>query len=160
MNEIIKSLEDLVSVHVEILDISKEKTEVIKEGSVEKLQKLLVNERKLVRKVENNEKERKVLVDHWFENRKLSLEDATVTNMLELLDDEEDKNNLEQVTIALTKVITNLKAQEKLNLALISQSMQFVQVSLDLLSPSLKNMNYGNKPNEEEPTRSVFDSKA
>lgn len=160
MNEIIKSLEDLVNVHVEILDISKEKTEVIKEGSVEKLQKLLVNERKLVRKIENNEKERKELVDKWFEDRKLSLEDATVTKMLELLDDEQDKNNLEQVTIALTKVITNLKAQEKLNLALISQSMQFVQVSLDLLSPSLKNMNYGNKPNEEEPTRSVFDSKA
>lgn len=160
MNEIIKSLEDLVNVHVEILDISKEKTEVIKEGSVDKLQKLLVTERKLVRKVETNEKDRKLLVDNWFENRKLSLEDATVTNMLELLDDEQDKNNLEQVTIALTKVITNLKAQEKLNLALISQSMQFVQVSLDLLSPSLKNMNYGNKPNEEEPTRSVFDSKA
>lgn len=160
MNEIIKTLESLVSIHEALLVSSKEKTEIVKEGSVEKLQALLVQERKLVRKAEQVEKNRQAHVEAWYQARQLPLEDASVTNMLEQLDNEVDKSSLEQVTIKLTKVITNLKAQEKLNLALINQSMQFVQVSLDLLSPSLKNMNYGNQSNVEAPTRSVFDSKA
>lgn len=160
MKEIIQSLEDLVKLHEELFASAEAKTEIVKEGSVEKLQALLVNERKLVQKVERKEKERQILVEAWYDERQLPIEEATVTNILNQLKNEEDKNALEQVTIKLTNVITNLKAQEKLNLALINQSMQFLQVSLDLLSPSLKNMNYGNNSNEGAPSRSVFDSKA
>ena len=160
INDLITSLEDLVELHEELVTLSKEKTEIVKEGSIDKLQALLVSEIKLVRKVEKKENIRKKLVDGWYEQHKLPLEEATITDMLERLKVEEEKQSLEHVTIALTKAMTNLKAQEKLNLALINQSMQFVQVSLDLLSPSLKNMNYGNKSSAEAPARSVFDSKA
>jgi len=149
-----------VELHEELFALSKDKTEIVKEGSLDKLQALLVSERKIVRKLEQKEKIRKTLVDEWYEHHQLPLEEATITNMLERLEDEEERNSLEHVTIALTKAMTNLKAQEKLNLALINQSMQFVQVSLDLLSPSLKNMNYGNTSSAEAPARSVFDSKA
>ena len=55
IHEIIKSLEDLVEVHEELLALSKEKTEIVKEGSIDKLQALLVTERKLVRKLEKKE---------------------------------------------------------------------------------------------------------
>lgn len=160
MKEIIQSLEDLVRLHEELLASAETKTEIVKDGSVEGLQALLANERKLVRKVERKEKERQTLVEAWYEERQFHAEEATVTNMLEQLEAGEDKSALEQVTAKLTNVITNLKAQEKLNLALINQSMQFLQLSLDLLSPSLKNMNYGNKSDEHAPARSVFDSKA
>lgn len=160
MKEIIQSLEDLVKIHEELLKSSEEKTEIVKEGSVEKLQALLVKERKLVRKAEQAEKDRQAHVESWYSKQQLATEEASVTNILEQLDNEQEKNALEQVTIDLTKVITSLKAQENLNLALINQSMQFVQVSLDLLSPTLKNMNYGNQSDIETPGRSVFDSKA
>ena len=160
MNEIIKSLENLVALHDELLQFSERKTEIIKEGSIEKLQKVIVKERKLVRQVEQAEKERSSLVEVWYVANDFPIEEATVTDMLEKTTDEHEKVALEEVTIKLTKAITNLKANEQLNIALINQSMQFVQVSLDLLSPSLKNLNYGDQSEREEPGRSVFDSKA
>lgn len=160
MNEIIKSLENLVALHDELLQFSERKTEIIKEGSIEKLQKVIVKERKLVRQVEQAEKERSSLVEAWYVANNLPLEEATVTDMLEKTTDKIETAALEEVTIKLTKAITNLKANEQLNMALINQSMQFVQVSLDLLSPSLKNLNYGDQSEGEEPGRSIFDSKA
>lgn len=162
MEKIIQALNELVSLHQELLKLSKQKTEVIKEGEVEKLQSVLVSERKLVRKLEQAETRRMQLVGEWVEKEGLTEEDPTITLILERITNEEERTKLEKVTIELTKAMTDLKAQENLNLALIDQSMQFVQLSLDLLSPSLKNMNYSNnnKPNMESPTRSIFDSKA
>ncbi|MHA6252369.1 flagellar protein FlgN [Oceanobacillus sp. CAU 1775] len=160
MNEIINSLEKLVALHEELLLFSEQKTEIIKEGSIEKIQKLIVKERKLIRQVEQAENERREVVKAWYIANNDSVEDASVTDILEKLTDKQEKEALEQVTIKLTKAITNLKANEQLNMALINQSMQFVQVSLDLLSPSLKNLNYGDQSDLEEPGRSVFDSKA
>ncbi len=162
MEKIIQALNELVSLHQELLKLSKQKTEVIKEGEVEKLQSVLVSERKLVRKLEQAETRRMQLVGEWVEKEGLTEEDPTITLILERITNEEERTKLEKVTIELTKAMTDLKAQENLNLALIDQSMQFVQLSLDLLSPSLKNMNYSNnnKPNMESPNRSIFDSKA
>lgn len=162
IKDVIGSLEGLVYLHHELLDVSKKKTEVIKEGNVDELQQILVRERKLVRKVEAAEKRRMELVDGWLQTQNFTASDATLTTILEQLTNGNERSALEKVTIELTKAITDLKAQEKLNLALINQSMQFVQVSLDLLSPTLKNMNYtnNNRPNAETPNRSIFDSKA
>lgn len=160
MKEIIKSLEDLLSLHEELLILSREKTEVLKDSTADELQKLLVRERKLVRKTEQAEASRKSLTDAWYEGNGLSLENAAVTDLLERQTDPEEAKRLEQVTVKLAEVIANLKDQEKLNFALINQSMQFLKVSLDLLSPTLDNMNYGNKAKQEAPSHSVFDSKA
>ena len=71
-----------------------------------------------------------------------------------------DKKQLEASAVKLTEALIALKQQEQLNIALIQQSMQFVQLSLDLLSPSLTNMNYGKEQKDQPINRSVFDSKA
>jgi flagellar biosynthesis/type III secretory pathway chaperone len=161
IDELIQAIDSLSSLHEELLHVSKEKTAVIKEGEVEKLQPILVKERKLIRRLEKAEKERMERADIWAKENNLK-EDVTITRMLEEITDNESRDKLEQATIQLTETMTDLKAQEKLNVALIHQSMQFVQLSLDLLSPTLKNMNYSNtnKQNVEPPNRSIFDSKA
>lgn len=74
--------------------------------------------------------------------------------------DEQSREGLEKTAVALTNVITRLKEQKQLNQALIQQSMQFVELSLDMLSPSIRNMNYGEKKSSGPKGRSVFDSKA
>ncbi|MCF3943440.1 flagellar protein FlgN [Oceanobacillus alkalisoli] len=162
MNELRLALTELTNLHRELLDISVEKTEWIKAGNIDNLQQTLVNERQLVRKIEKVEKIRTRLVNNWVEAEGMTEPNPTITFILEQMINETDKRELEEVAIGLTKVITELKAQEKLNLALINQSMQFVHMSLDLMSPSLKNMNYSNtdKPSTEQPNRSIFDSKA
>ncbi|MEC5422861.1 flagellar protein FlgN [Virgibacillus sp. C22-A2] len=158
---IIQSLEKLVNLHTNLLEFSQEKTEIMKEGSIEKLQSLLVKERKLIRLTEQAEEKRNKEVINWFAINQLPADDTTVTKMLEFLRDESDKTELEKTTTKLTEVITELKQQEQLNQALINQSMQFVQLSIDMLNPSIHSMNYGSKSDEStEVKRSVFDSKA
>lgn len=157
---IIQALEALIDVHEAIYDLSVQKTEAIKEGKIEALQALLIKERKKVQSLENAEKHRQSLAIAWFEKESIPQNDATVSTMLDRLTDEKERNELETKTIALTEAILKIKQQEQLNQALIAQSMQFVQLSLDMISPSLKNMNYGNNTEPVPSNRSMFDSKA
>jgi flagellar biosynthesis/type III secretory pathway chaperone len=162
VNSIIEKLEKLVDMHNQLIQLSLDKTTIVKNGEVDKLQPLLVIERKLVQQLEKAEEARKKDVDEWFASRGLPQEDATITNMLNHLQDEEEQNALETSAVRLMEAIIALKQQEQLNIALIQQSMQFVQLSMDLLSPSLTSINYGNKTNADKSSvnRSIFDSKA
>ncbi|WP_010647624.1 flagellar protein FlgN [Oceanobacillus massiliensis] len=157
---IIKSLEELVKIHEDLLAVSKDKTNTVKEGSIDKLQQLLVIERKLIRLSEQAENARQTEVAEWCQANRIAAEDATITNILDSVQNKAEQVRMEQAAVRLTEVITKLKQQEQLNQVLISQSMQFVQLSLDLMSPTLKNMNYGVKEGNISSTRSVFDSKA
>ncbi|AVQ99874.1 flagellar protein FlgN [Oceanobacillus sp. M65] len=155
-----EALNSLVKLHEALLEISREKTEVIKEGKVEKLQSILVKERKRIRELEQTETARIQTVEAFVKEHP-SVSDPSITSLLEHLDKEEEKTELEASAISLTEAITKLKQQEQLNEALINQSMQFVQLSLDLMNPSLKNLNYGEgKAASSAGKRSVFDSKA
>ncbi|MFC4023857.1 flagellar protein FlgN [Oceanobacillus longus] len=157
---ITQSLEQLVKIHEDLLAVSNEKTRTVKEGSIDHLQSLLVRERKLIRLLEQAESKRKISVEALCKANDMAVEDATITNILQQVKNEAEQVKMENAAIKLTAVITKLKQQEQLNQVLISQSMQFVQISLELMSPTLKSMNYGVKSEADTSSRSVFDSKA
>ncbi|WP_163970551.1 flagellar protein FlgN [Oceanobacillus halotolerans] len=159
---ILQAIEKLTNIHISLLEVSKEKTASIKEGKIDQLQTILVKERKDAQILEQTEAKRLQLVDQWFQEKGIHAE-ATISTMLDYILDETEKQQLVDATTALTNMITKLKQQEQLNQALIQQSMQFVEISLDMLNPSLKRMNYGAKRQTTVPSsesRSVFDSKA
>lgn len=161
VQSILEKLNKLISIHEKLLELSKEKTNIVKEGNAEKLQAKLIQERKMVLQLAQVEESRQKEVDEWFSVRGLSNEEATVTNLINNIENDEEKKLLEEKAVHLTEVVVNLKQQEQLNMALIQQSMQFVQLSIDLLSPSLKNINYSkDKEGDSHINRSVFDSKA
>ena len=160
---IIQTLDKLVNVHKTLIQISEQKTEVLKEGSADKLQSVLIEEQKFIPKVERAEKAREEAVVNWFADKELNDEEQTITRILDLLANGVEKKQLEEVATTLTKAIAQLKQREQLNQALIQQSMQFINVSLNMLQPSMSQINYGrSKQNETSRTRehSVFDSKA
>ncbi|GGB55305.1 flagellar protein FlgN [Virgibacillus dakarensis] len=157
---IIQSLEKLVTIHESLLELSEQKTVVIKEGSVEKLQSLLIKERRYVRTLGQEEEKRQKEVEDWFSEQRISGKEVTITTMLNEISGEETGTEMAQIANTLTEVIVKLKQQEQLNQALIQQSMQFVELSLDMIDPSIKKMNYGDKHANESANRSVFDSKA
>lgn len=160
MTAINESLQELISIHEELLHIFKRKTNIVKEGSLEKFQALLLEEQKYIKIVEKAEEKRQQAVEKWYKDRNLPPNKATITNMLDILTDETAQQQLEQLTIQLTNSITRLKEQEQLNQALIKQSMQFVQLSLDMLNPTIKNINYGKQQGTTAGKRSAFDSQA
>jgi flagellar biosynthesis/type III secretory pathway chaperone len=157
---IIRSLEELIRSHEDLLDISEQKTALIKDGSTEELQPLLVKERKEIRLLEQAEEKRQSGVEAWFLERQAGQDqDATLTNLLEIIADETEQKKLEDTTIKLTEIITKLKQQEELNQSLLNQSMQFVQLTMGMMNPSMKEINYGKqKQTTSTMNRSVFDS--
>ncbi|HLR65659.1 flagellar protein FlgN [Virgibacillus alimentarius] len=158
---IIQVIENLIRLHDALLENAKQKTEAVKEGSLDKLQMVLIEERKYIQLLEQSESDRKAAIDHWFLQNNYPLNNRpTLTELLNLLSNQKEKNELERKSHLLKDLILLLKQQEQLNHALIQQSMQFVQLSLNVLNPSINNMNYGNKSKKVSVKRTVFDSKA
>ncbi|MFZ3576903.1 flagellar protein FlgN [Virgibacillus sp. DJP39] len=161
LQSIINTLEKLVMIHDSLLSISEQKTKAIKEGNTDSLQPLIVKESKHIQALEQVEAIRQKEVKNWFETNNLQTEDHTITRMLEKTVDNEKQKAVAEVITRLTKVVTDLKQQEQLNKSLIQQSLQFVELSIDMMNPSISNLNYGNKKETESSLkRSVFDSKA
>ncbi|WP_084063227.1 flagellar protein FlgN [Ornithinibacillus halophilus] len=160
MEAILQNLQKLTKFHQDLLKVSEQKTDAVKDGDTDQLQSLLIQERKYTQVLERTEEKRTELVQNWFKQKGIAPEEPTITNMLKALTDDEDKQLLEKQTVELTEAIVKLKQQEELNMALIQQSMQFVQMSLDLMNPTLNTMNYGNKKEQPNRNRGVFDSKA
>lgn len=125
------------------------------------LSKLLMQERKQLQAINQAEDERMQVVDDMFNYLHLTPTEKTISELMNYIDNEEDKIELDKTVTTLVNVIVALKQTEQLNNELIQQSMQFVQLSLDMLQPSAQTINYTNK-NEKQATtkRSVFDSKA
>ncbi|WP_217588512.1 flagellar protein FlgN [Lentibacillus saliphilus] len=155
---IVTSIEDLTEIHHEMLDNSNQKTEALKLGNTDDLQRVLVKERKLARKLEQAEQRRQTIVNEWFASHAVN-EEATLTYLLDTLSGHE-KMLVEQSSVELIEKMSALKQQEQLNMALLQQSMQYVQLSLDMIQPSISTMNYGHKADASVNDRSVFDSKA
>lgn len=144
-----------------MLELSEEKTEYIKTGEMDQLSQLLMKERKHVQEMEQIEKEREKIVDQTFRDLNITNEEKTVTILLDHMKRDDEKRKLEEAVTELLQVIIELRRSEKLNHDLIEQSMQFVQLSLDMLQPSERNINYHkDDKNRQRTNRSVFDSKA
>lgn len=159
MEAIFGALEKLVELHRSLHHLSFKKTTLLKEDAIEDLQNLLAQERKITQRVERTEKSRLRAVCDWLEAT--HLEDVgTISEMLQHMTDESDRQRLAHLSTVLTEVMTELKRNEDLNQALLQQSLQFVKLSLDVMAPTLKNMNYGNQTAAFSNNRPLFDSKA
>src|SRR5690625_2999938 len=154
-------MQHLVELHEELVQLSQSKTEEIKRGDLDQLSKLLIQERKQVQLISQKEIERHEIVKKIFNEQQVTDQEYTMTNVLVLAEDGNEKEKLEIIMSKLINVIIELRNVEKLYNDLMTQSMQFVQLSLDLLQPSLSRMNYDNKKHPQASSdQSVFDSKA
>jgi|SRR5690625_559962 len=155
------TLKKLIGLHEELIQISNHKTEEIKQGDMDKLSKLLMQERKQIQAITQTETKRQSIVDDFFTNKGAHDKEQTMSNLLVLIDHDDEKQQVELLVSTLVDTIVELRQVEQLNKELMEQSMQFVQLSLDMLQPSIQRMNYDGKQNVQKSTKqSVFDSKA
>lgn len=161
MHQLHHSIHELITLHESLVKLSHDKVTQIKQGDMDKLAKLLVEERKLVQSIANAEDTRQHLVNEWMVRSGNTDKDQTMTSLLETLSSDEDREHLEAQLNQLIQLIIELRHVEQLNKDLLEQSMQFVQFSLDMLQPSIHNLNYDGKQQVQDTHKqSVFDSKA
>lgn len=157
---IIEQLDKLIKLHENLNKLSVQKTEVIKKGDMEALDKFLKNEQKFVKAIEQVERERQLAVASLLSEQNKS-DSTSLTDVLSFVT-EAEKEKLLQQRERLLQVVQELKDHNSLNQQLIFHSLQYVNLSLDMIRPQLTNMNYDNpsKRDNSKLSRGMFDSRA
>ncbi len=152
---IITVLEKLIKLHKSLNQLAEKKTTIIKEGNTDALTALLIDEQKHVKAITQIENEREQAVLAFMSGKK-----ATIDEVIEVANPTEADILRRFKRRTLTEIM-KLKEQNELNQQLLITSLQFVNLSLDLLRPQDRNYNY-DKTNQEPPKnmKSMFDSKA
>ncbi|MGP4077723.1 flagellar protein FlgN [Halobacillus sp. K22] len=162
LKPVIQCMDQLKQLHESLLILSRKKTEALKTNNTTDLQQMLTQERKHVQAINKVEKQRGDAAVSWFEAQGLSTYDPTISNMINNLEGD-SQVQLQDIYEEMVLVLSSLKQQEQLNAELTKQSLQFINLSLNMLQPSLESVNYAGRTtasNRNKPKRSTFDSKA
>lgn len=160
---IIAILEKLETMHKSLLEHSYKKTELIKKGDMAELDNMLKTEQSHVAAIETLEKQRQQVVTDYLRAKGIAPSDTpTVSDVIEVAEPEE-RNHLDAARKRLTLVIDDLRKQNDLNQRLIFQSLQIVNMTLDMLRPRPEQINYTGKNvggNQANAKKTYFDSQA
>lgn len=160
--QIITALEKLIKLHKGLNELASRKTDIIKLSDMDALTALLNEEQKYVKAIEMIDREREVAVEEFLESKVQSAELLTITRVIELSTDTE-ADGLNRLKGELLEEVMQLKEQNYLNQQLVYQSLQFINITLNILQPQNQQYNY-EKPaparKMQEDSNSMFDSKA
>ncbi len=161
---ILTSLDNLEKLHRSLLRIAYDKTAVIKSGDMEGLDQLLKEEQSHLAAILQTEGQRQRDVAQFLTDQGRSVPaNPTVADLLTIVTSESDKQSLTEARDRLLHAIHDLKWQNDLNQKLTYQSLQIVNLSLDMVRPHTESLNYskteinGVKVSEKKTT---FDSHA
>lgn len=164
VEKIVSILTKLERMHNSLLELAYKKTELVKVGNMDELDKMLKDEQAHVAAIEQLEQQRQMTVTEYLRAKGIALSDSpTVADVIDATETAEEKEQLEAVRNRLILVVDDLRKQNDLNQKLVFQSLQFVNVTLNLLRPQPDQINYSG--NEVRGTQAVnkktyFDSQA
>ncbi|MHA6258383.1 flagellar protein FlgN [Sporosarcina sp. CAU 1771] len=160
---ILTTLDNLEKVHRSLLQLAYDKTALIKTGDMEGLDQLLKGEQSHLAAIVQLERQRQNAVAEYLTDQGRSVPNGpTVADVLEVAQDTE-KEMLKESRDRLLHAIHDLKWQNDLNQKLTYQSLQFVNLSLDMVRPQPESVTYskteisGRKVSKEQVS---FDSQA
>jgi flagellar biosynthesis/type III secretory pathway chaperone len=152
--KLISTMEKLLKLHKSLYEIAQKKTEIVKIGDIDALNQTLKDEQACIAAINNLENERKRIAAIMIPGT----EKPTIVDCLSAMEGSSLKR-LEQVRTELLDVLSQLRQRNELNQQLIYQSLQFVNLSLSLLTPQQDEFNYG--PAAEQSNRpGLFNFKA
>ncbi|MGG3449212.1 flagellar protein FlgN [Domibacillus aminovorans] len=144
---LVDTLEKQLALHKSLLQLAQLKTDAVKKGDMDELNRIVREEQKHVGAIT------------ILEKRRASESDETVSELLPSLPQEEQVR-AEAVRDELIDVLSQLKEVNELNVQLVEQSLQFVHLQLDLLAPADSGTYAADGDNEGPASGPLFDSKA
>jgi len=160
---ILTTLDNLEKLHSSLLKLAYDKTALIKNGDMDALDELIKGEQAHLAAIAQMDNKRQVEVAEYLTNQGRSVPlQPTVADVITAAKEAESKQ-LEEARDRLLHAIHDLKWQNDLNQKLTYQSLQFVNLSLDMVRPRSEAVNYsktevkGRAQSKEQPT---FDTNA
>lgn len=160
---IVSLLDKLEQLHKSLLTLAYEKTALIKTGDIHRVDQLLKDEQAHVAAIIQMDNERQAVVANYLTEQGSSVPtNPTVAHILQITP-EPDKQRLEEARDRLLHAIHELKIQNDLNQKLTYQSLQFVNLSLDMVRPRPESVNYSKtevQGEQKSSNQASFDSQA
>ncbi|HWR56543.1 MAG TPA: flagellar protein FlgN [Negativicutes bacterium] len=136
-------LSDFITVYQNLASLAKEKTNILVQGDVQKLDALLTQETELLIGAGKLEKQRAGLIAEWGRAAGWTTGEITTQSIMSQIE-ESSRTAMEGKVRELKRVLDEIRALNKTNSELIEQSLQFVNYSLELMSgPDVGGMTYG-----------------
>lgn len=149
MDKIIQNLTNLLRMHKSLLDLATKKTDIIVESDMDALDAMIKTEQAHVAAIEQLERQRQAMVtDYLAANGCATSLTPTVAQLIEAAD-AASKQQIQAIREELLAVIDALKAKNELNQKMVFQSLQMVNMTLDMMRPQptaqADTMNYSSK---------------
>lgn len=157
LTNLLKEEEEIYS---EILKLANKKTEMIAEDNIDEIEKLAKEEEEFIKKARILEYKREDEITKIEKN--LEIEKITdLSSLLENIDDEKLRENLKQTQIKFKETLEELKRVNMINNTLIKDALEYITLSLNLITGATADNTYGKDAVDESQTqrRSMFDFK-
>lgn len=138
-------LEDQIKIFKKMLELARNKQQVLVKGSIETLDQLTKDERKILTEISQIEQERMVTTQKIAEALNLKEDKIRMTDLLGVIPGEY-KVSLEEMHHELLRILSELEEINEQNTELINNSLKVVNFSLNLLTEDKqKSPTYSNK---------------
>ena len=134
IQEIIVSMERLIELHTIMVSISEHKKNLIIKNQVDELSKLLTQETRGIKMIDEEERRRLDAVTRFLFSIGITVKGKIATSELaKLVRDPEQKQKLMETRARLVVVVQQLKQMNELNERLVEQSLKYINFSMDLM---------------------------
>lgn len=160
LSKLLEILEGQKQVYRDLLDISKNKTDIIVEGKVQELENITKVEQTLILKMRDLESQLEKHVKNLIDELSIKEKNVTISVLLSYLQGE-DKKKLEELRVSIFNVINELEHVNQLNSKLIQNSLQYINFSINLYTNVNVDGSGSYRPDGEMNTNksSFFDAK-
>jgi hypothetical protein len=151
-----EELEQLLKKELEVLiklkTISFEKTDLIINNRIQKLEEATMNEETLINEISFLEEEREKLLDNWGVGK-----DTSISDVIEKIPGE--KEDLVELKDKLSHELEELYLRNALNNDLIRDSLEWIDFNMNLITNNSQTPTTYGKGNKESGGNSIFDRK-
>jgi hypothetical protein len=154
---VLKTLEQLVEAHKNLLDIMNEKRTILVEGNIDGLQSILLLESTCVDEILKLEENRMQSVREYLSVKGLVSRNLSLEELLQIENDESIKNKLHSLAKQLRQCIKEISFLNESNQELIQTSLSYVQYTISMHLRKEPSIGYG--PNNKNRYMSLLDAK-
>lgn len=150
--ELVKILKEELNILYILKELTYEKTDIIINNEVEKLEKISKREEELINKMGIAEENRLQLMDSWGVDMK--------TPLIQVIEKvPKGKEELIELKDELASSLDDIRGRNNINNELIRDNLQWLDFNMNLISNIQTPTTYGKKDKETGPNSSLFDRK-
>lgn len=134
MEKLVEVLMNEQKVYDEILELSKDKTNVIVQGNIKELEKITEKEQLLANDVQKLEKEREKITNDIGLVVKKDISELTISNIISMLTSQpKEQEKLKKVHVKLRETLNEMILINDRNRQLIEHSLEMIEFDMTLL---------------------------